>query len=88
MTIPTPSEVTSLLVECIRPHVTFKDHESEIAVMFAIRDAVQADRDQHAKHIAAMASSLLPQPTVPTFTDAGRARSPLIHTGTTAPVIF
>ena len=54
------SEIAGLIVSAIAPHVTYKDHDAEIAVMFAIRDAVQADRDQHAKHIAEMATNLLP----------------------------
>lgn len=60
MNLPDPSEVTGQIVEAIRPHVTFKDHAAEIAVMLTIRDAVVADRDAHAKHIAAMATNLLP----------------------------
>lgn len=60
MKLPDVHEVTSLIVAAIAPHVKYKSHESQIAVMFAIRDAVQADRDQHAKHIAEMATNLLP----------------------------
>lgn len=59
MNLPDVHEVTSLIVAAIAPHVTYKNHDAEIAVMFAIRDAVQADRDQHAKHIAEMATPLL-----------------------------